>query len=94
MKEGDFGGRVFYWGAEEEVLGGQLEEGADWCADDVVLLADDSNYLELDYIFQGRYHLCRRRSNGGRFRKSEAFPCQNHPLQMNSMQDTLLQSSQ
>ena len=46
MKEGDFGGRVFYWGAEEEVLGGQLEEGADWCADDVVLLADDSNYLE------------------------------------------------
>lgn len=53
MQEGDFGGRVFYWGAEEEVLGGQLEEGADWCADDVVLLADDSNYLELDYFKEG-----------------------------------------
>ena len=53
MQEGDFGGRVFHWGAEEEVLGGQLEEGAHWCADDVVLLADDSNYLELDYFKEG-----------------------------------------
>ena len=53
MKEGDFGGRVFYWGAEEEVLGGELEEGADWCADDVVLLTDDSDGLQLDYLMEG-----------------------------------------